>query len=405
MVRRTLLSAVTLAVVMAAHLLAPQPHTPPARTPPTMVRRVIDTVPAASRPRALPWYTPPAEQLLFNDPVSRPHATADELVRLCEGTPRGATIEVSTYFLRSVRIEDALSNAFTRGVRVRVILSSGQRQHDGPSDRLARLLDRRGDGSWLHWSSMSTRGTSGIDHQKIYRFSRVGRRRHITVVGSMNSSDISDQVAYSEMLMVSRPGVYDAFAAVFRQSARDRPVTPNPLLTLAGHGWRGYVFPSTAQEPGADPVMRRLDQIPARPGSVLNIAMYSMWNQRGLWIADKLASMASRGVRISLIAGPPFGSGVLGILEAAGIDVRGGCFTDGTYVHSKDMAATYVRGGTVHRWTWIGSDNWTSRSEDNDEAVLGVQSATIQRQFLADFDSIWGRQGSVMPSACHPLRG
>jgi hypothetical protein len=151
--------------------------------------------------------------------------------------------------------------------------------------------------------------------------------------------------------------------------------------------------------------MQRLRAIPMRRSSVLRIAMYSMWDRRGEYVAHRLAWMARHGVRIGMTVGPGVPRAIVDILRRGGVRVRGGCFADGTYIHDKDMTATWRRGGRTHRWTWIGSDNWTSRGQDNDEAVLGVDSASIQRQFLFHFARIWHRHGAVLADRCHPGRG
>jgi phosphatidylserine/phosphatidylglycerophosphate/cardiolipin synthase-like enzyme len=358
-------------------------------------------VAVAAHPAA---YTPPAERLLFNDPVRHPGAITTELVRLVDGAEPGSSIEVSTFFLRSTPLIRALDAAFARGVRVRVLLTRLASERFGPTRALAERLNAdRDDTSWLRWTHGSARGTAGVDHQKIWRFSEVGGRRWVTVVGSMNASDLADRTAYSQMLLVSRRDVYDAFGGVFRQASDDRPVA-DPVRRFAGPGWTGYAFPTTARTPEADPVVRRLDEIPGGPGTDVRIAMYSMWDARGLWIAQRLAALSRAGARVSVIVGPPVSGQVLAVLAAGGVRVHGGCWPDGRYTHTKDMSASFEWAGRRRTWTWVGSDNWTSNGQLNDEAVLGVDSPAVQRAFLRDYAAMWSRRGAVMPSACHPRR-
>lgn len=387
LVRSALLALVLVASAAVADLVVPAPA------------RTDTTTPVAAHPAA---YTPAAERLLFNDPMHDPGAITDELVRLIDNAVPGSSIEVSTFFLRSTPIADALAAAYGRGVAVRVLLTRLTGEHFAPGRALARLLNAdRGDGSWLRWTRGSARGTAGVDHQKIYRFSQVGSRRWITVVGSMNASDLADEVAYGEMLMIAKKAVYDDFAGVFRQSVADRPVA-DPVRRFAGPGWTAYAFPTTVRTPQADPVMQRLGQIPAEPGTDLHIAMYSMWDARGLWVAERLAAMRRAGARVSVIVGPPVSAQVLDVLAAAGVTIRGGCWPNGDYVHAKDMTASFDWAGRRRTWTWIGSDNWTSNGEYNDEAVLGVDSPTVQRQFLRSYAAMATRDRAVMPAGCHP---
>ncbi|NGZ99803.1 hypothetical protein G5V59_04265 [Nocardioides sp. W3-2-3] len=326
-------------------------------------------------------------------------------MRSVDGVPPGESVEVMTYFLGSRALETALARAFARGVQVRVVVEASTVREHPESVRLHRLLAAdRTDASWVRLARGSTRGPGGAMHQKTWRFSRVGNTPYVTVTGSYNAGDLADSRAHALMWQWVGADVYRAFAGIWSAQVRmaDRH---RPLRTYAGPGWTAYFSPLSSQAPAGDPVLRRLAAIPARPGTVIRVAMYSMWGERGDRIAARLATMARRGARIVLLAGPTVSYDVRGILRGGGVAVAPGCFTDGTYTHSKDMSATYVAGGRRQYWTWVGSDNWTTDGTASDEAVLGIESRAMHEAFRAYAERLRTRPGGVFESACHPRGG
>ena len=75
--------------------------------------------------------------------------------------------------------------------------------------RQGRAHGRRG--SWVVWTKNSARGRDGKTtmHAKVWQFSRVGRTRKVTMIGSYNNSDAADARAYSAMVTVAMPQLYD----------------------------------------------------------------------------------------------------------------------------------------------------------------------------------------------------
>lgn len=395
---RTLLVVLLLAVAPVLSAFATDPPTQPAPEP-----IGSPATASASGAAVTTAYTfTPTSTLLSTDPVRAPHRIRNQLVRLIENVPPGESIEVMTYFLGSPGLRDALVAAFRRGVEVRAVFARTNPDGHREGEQLAAVLNRtRKDDSWVRLAAGSTRSVGGAMHQKTWRFSRVGGAEHVTVTGSYNASDLTDLRAHALMWQWVDEDVYDAFAAVWATQVemRDRPAR---LRRSAGTGWQAYFSPLTRPTPTADPVLRRLAGIPARPGTVIRIAMYSMWDERGEWIAARLASMARRGARIELVAGPTVAPEVRAVLRAGGVEVLPGCFRDGTYTHSKDMSASWVAGGRRLFWTWVGSDNWTSRGMSSDEAVLGVRSRPMHALFGAYVDRLRHRTGGVFDDACRP---
>lgn len=351
-------------------------------------------------PDRSPGWTP-RDDVVVTDPVRAPHGISDRLVRLVEATPAGASIEAAAYFVDSRRVTRALVRAHGRGVEVRLLVDRSRLASSAGLRPLAQVLDTPGDRSWLRAVRGSARGTGGVMHQKSWLFSQVGAARHVTLVGSHNTSDLADSRAHAAMHQLVDPQVFRAFSQVFDQQARDRDLRA-PFRHRRGEGWEAYFLPALGSGPRADPVMSRLAAIPARPGTRIRIAMFSMWDDRGRWIAERLAAMARRGADIAFVAGPTVAADVRRVLVSGGVRVRSGCFADGTFTHAKDMTATFTRHGRREHWTWIGSDNWTSNGLRSDDAVVGVRGRPAHDRLEEAFDRVWGRDDRVPLERCDP---
>jgi hypothetical protein len=360
----------------------------------------------ATRQVAAPVPQPPvpasSERLLANDPQRRPHAIAEALVADIRRVPPGEQIDVTTYWLESDRIADALVLAHRRGAVVHVTVDPERRSWTPEAHRLVREFARTpGDGSWFRRDKRFPGGP--IVHEKTFRFSRTGADRWVVVTGSWNAADQADRTTWGTMWRVAgHHDIYDTYAA---ESLADTPRSA-AARWHAGRGWAAYFMPFVpALTPGdhrADPVIRILRTVPARRGSSVRIAMFSMWDTRGAWITDELTRLARAGVSVQLVAGPTVSEPLRQRLRQAGATVVSGCFPDGTYVHLKDMALRYVVHGRVRTWTWVGSDNWVTNGLASSQAVLGLAGKDAYEQFAAAYRPLLRRTDGVSEAACRP---
>ncbi len=352
--------------------------------------------------------TAPTQRLLWNDPATRPHAISDALVRDLGGVPAGGTVDVATYWIGSARIADALVEAHQRGVRLRILLDSSPRAYTPEAARIEQELARTpGDGSSLTYDDRSTDTDEGIVHEKVFLLSATRAERWVVVAGSWNASDNSDANTHAAMWRVAgRRGLYDAFAAALAER-ESRMTGPAPARWYAGSRWAAYFLPlahhaAEVVDPASDPVVAILRKVPARRSSQVRILMYSMWGTRAWWIRNELARIARGGGKVILVAGPTVDPDIRSSLRAAGAYVVSGCYPDGTFIHGKDMGLRYVRSGTTRHWTWIGSDNWSSRGTTSGQAVLGLKGRAAHDQFLRYFQPLARRTDGVFGPACVP---
>jgi hypothetical protein len=343
----------------------------------------------------------PTVRVLYNDPTSRPHAISDAIIADIDAVPAGEQIDVTTYWISHRGIASALTRAFQRGVVLHVLVDGGRRADNPRSLALQHLLNVDStDDSWLIRSDGATRGSGGIMHEKTWRFSRVGDVPWVTITGSWNASDHADVMEYSAMWrLTNRQDVYDRYAQVSAAQRLGRTERPG-LRQYKEPDWSAYFLPGTVSA-SADPVLHRLEAIPARKGTVVRISMYSMWGDRSGWLARRLARMSRAGAQVTFVAGPTVSAATRSTLRNGGVRVVGGCWRDGSFVHSKDMSASYVVNGQRVWWTWIGSDNWTSDNMVSDQAVLGLRGADAYKQFTTAFLRVAQRSGGVVGGACH----
>jgi hypothetical protein len=398
----------SLAVVAILLTTAMMESSPGADQPPPVRARAIQTSTTVTPP-AVPTVErvsshTPRTTLLFNDPVREPHAIADAIKANIDATAPGESIDVSAYLIDSPRVATALERADRRGVAVRVILAKSMDNRTATSEALAKALNAAPARSRLIWSETAARGRDGMLHEKTFRFSRVGEADWVTMTGSYNASDTADTASYATMWQVTeRPDIYNAFAKIAAQQRALRTLA-HPYREFEGDGWSAYFLPSGPMRPAEDPVVARLARIPAEPSSEIRIAMFSMWDDRGAMLAERLAQLSRGGARVTFVAGPTVSRGVLATVRAGGVHVRSGCFADGRYAHGKDMSASYVVRGKRQFWTWVGSDNWTTRGMESDQAVLGM-SRTGYRDFGRAFSLLTARDDGVFGRDCVPRGG
>lgn len=327
----------------------------------------------------------------MNDPTHNRGQVARQLRRLIKHAPRGSTISIMSFYLSSTITWPALKAAYQRGVNIRAILYGGTdgKPLPGVSPMGVKLhqMIRKGrrdgrKGSWVVWTKNAARGENGKTsmHAKVWQFSKLGATRKVSMIGSYNNGDPPDARAYSAMVTVAIPEVYDEIQTVFRQAKKDRRPPGNPLRRASGDGWDLYFMPSLPIKPDIDPVMDRLRAISAGPQTRIKVSMYSWQGRRGRWIAKKLAKMVRAGSHLTVVVGPDVASYVQRILRRAGARLEDGCWRTGVrarpyaYTHDKEMTATWVKNGQTHYAAWLGSDDWGNGGggSQSDQVTIGL---------------------------------
>ncbi|PWN01274.1 hypothetical protein DJ010_19115 [Nocardioides silvaticus] len=357
----------------------------------------------------------------MNDPTRNRGQVARQLRTLIKHTPRGATISIMSFYMASSITWPALKAAYQRGVDIRAIFYGGPegKPLSGVSSggvKLTQLIregrSRGRRGSWVVWTTNAARGKAGKTtmHAKVWQFSKVGTTRKVTMIGSYNNSDAADARAYSAMVTVALPRVYDEVQKVFLQSRKDRKPPGNPQRRASGDGWDLYFMPSLPITKENDPVMDRLRAIPAAPETRMVVSMYSWQGRRGAWIARKLAAMVRAGSKLRVVVGPDVDRSVVRTVRRAGAKMEDGCWKTGNrkrpyaYTHDKEMTATWVKDGETHYAAWLGSDDWGNGGggSQSDQVTIGLYNEWA----FTRLNKLLAPQIAHEPdrlSPCHPL--
>lgn len=190
--------------------------------------------------------------------------------------------------------------------------------------------------------------------------------------------------------------------------AKDKP-RKNPL-TGYDDGVTGTAFyPFVGRGATGDPIMDVLNSVVCKGAATktgvtrIRIAQTSMYGDRGLALARKIAKLRKQGCNIRLVYAM-FGNEVLRIMRAAKVPLTHLAYDnneDGLYdryVHMKSMAISgNIGGNPAAKITWNGSANWTSVALASDEVVGVVRKKWVTNRYMQWIDymfthrpAIWG---------------
>ncbi len=371
----------------------PAPTSTPTPTPTSTPTPVSTPVPAPSP--VVPTIPTkdtfvPVAGAEFGDPTASHNRILDRLMENIAHTPSGATIQIVGYSFSLTRVSDALTAAFKRGVHVQVVVNSHSSQW-GPAKRLVPVLGSNPSrSSFFVLAHGSARGTGGVTHEKAWTFSQVGRTPNVVMIGSTNLTGYGTGVQFSDnYTYTNRADVYKAYASMFAVQKLDKPVAAPYVVKDFDHG-SAYFFPKPGTTEATDPVVARINALPAASDTVIRVSQFAWWDNRGRWIARALAAKARAGATIEVVAGESVGSGIQTTLRSAGIPVHSAVYKDGKRIHTKLMMAEWKDDtGTPHESVWTGSDNWADQSFRNEETMLRIDDdAVAYDAYVGFFDML-----------------
>ena len=360
----------------------------------------------------------------FNNPVGSRAARSVLVKRVLAAvrhTRKGQTIRFAMYSLDRRDVVDALLKAHRRGVHVQVVVNDNWTS--AATARLRKVLGRNPDKKhFVVICEGSCRGGPGNLHLKVYSFTRTGAADDVIITGSANLTDRAVSLQWNDLYTVAgNSKFFDTFVSIFNQLKRDKKVKPRWVFyksksmdatfyresntSASGAASRGEVqnepaarFPTQEE----DPVMQRLKAVrcKAKPGSGINghtvvrIMMYAWQNERGKYLARRVAEMKRRGCNVKVILSVP-GGGVVRTLREANVPMKSADYqynAEGVvnfYSHLKVLAVngTYRRKPT--RTVWTGSENWSRMSFRNDELIMQISTRKAFRDYADWFNYLW----------------
>ncbi|MCD6640863.1 MAG: phospholipase D-like domain-containing protein [Nocardioides sp.] len=407
---------------------------------------VAGSVPASAAPTP-DTYVPPSGPV-FNNPYGTKEAVRRlirQVNRTIDSVPPKGKIRISAWNVRSYHMTSALLRAHKRGVSVRVIMDRHNWNPDNPNadaQRLARGLrvgnKRRSTSrkSWLKRCRRSCRGTAGIPHTKLFLFDRIrGKRngksypvRWVSMYGSYNATELGATIQWNDIYTFKNDQQrYQFFNNVFKQMAVDEPRRQGYLTYGTGSRDINQIYPYKGAGTAVDPVMEALNSVRCTGAATSNgrtrirIAQTSMYGDRGLAIANKLAQLRRQGCGIRLVYAM-FGNKVLKVLRDANVPLTHLAYDsneDGIYdryVHMKSMAISgNVAGKPDAKITWNGSANWTSVALASDEVLGTIIRPRVTTKYMKWIDymfthrpAYWGpqhpdNQGRVAHGSTEPM--
>jgi phosphatidylserine/phosphatidylglycerophosphate/cardiolipin synthase-like enzyme len=387
-------------------------------TPASAVQSRAVAAAEPAKPASSPMKFTPGGGPTFNNPYgtdSDRRAIIRKLLRTIDSVPKGGEIRIASWNVRSNNITAALVRAHRRHVSVQVVMDYSNANPQNPNVDVQHLRqglrpgnkkrepDRR---SWVRECHGACRGPHGIAHTKFYLFSQAGKAHDIVIYGSNNATELAATIQWNDIYtVVDQPDMYGDFEGVFREMSRDR-------RPKAG-GYREFVYPQLTSifypnygkdAPVVDPDLKRLRQIrcTGTTGGVgvnghtkIRIAQTAMHGDRGIRLAERLATMQRRGCDIRVVYAM-FGGDVVRILRQAGIGLTHLAWDsndDGLYdryVHMKAMAVAGVIGKKTNAFMTVnGSANWTSVAQVSDEIVGVFDRAATTRKYINWIDYLY----------------
>jgi phosphatidylserine/phosphatidylglycerophosphate/cardiolipin synthase-like enzyme len=360
-------------------------------------------------------YTP-APGPIFNNPTGNIAARSKilhHIVGSINSAPRFSTIQMAAYSFDRKDVGNALANANRRGVNVQIVLNDNWTSHQ--TKRLVKALgtdpNRR---SFVVICHGSCRGGYGNEHAKFYLFTKTGKTKNVTMVGSANLTGYGAVTQWNDMYtVVNNAPMFNLYSMVFEQLARDHRVA-HPYISKTINGIQSIFYPLPGTTKANDPVMRRLDQVHCKAGpgtgvgghTVIRIVMYGWVKSRGLYLADKVAALDRRGCDVRVIVSSG-GGHVVKHLQRGGVLVRSADLEPrptpnvdngeayDLFTHEKWMILNGGYGKGSSRNVWTGSENWSNLATHNDEVTIHIQRRSAYQNYLANFNLIWNHHSRV----------
>ena len=434
--RQTLLPAVvTAAAALMLGLLVALPHASATADPQLVVARSSAKPEKIDKKPPERYFVPPGVRT--NNPLGDREARRrilGHLLHTVNSVPGGQKIRFATWNMRSDALTNALIAAHRRGVSVRVIIDRLNANPTNPNTGFERLTNALKFGQKSRPQSMKSftrrcvsacRAPRGIAHVKFYLFSKVrtGKNKSVgdvVMYGSANATDLAAYAQWNDIYTLRGQGaVYREFEHVFRQMQRDRKVA-QPYETYEHGNFTEYFYPYLGEGTEKDPLMQVLNRIVCKGATggtgtkgftKIRIAQTSMWGERGITIAKRLATMWNRGCDIKMVYAV-LGNEVLSQLRRAnrgGVPIRqiaqdpnrDGIYD--RYLHMKNMAVSGVYAGVTNaNVSWNGSANWTSVALASDEVVARIYSPKVRRQYSRWVDYLFSHPPVF---SCNPICG
>ena len=364
---------------------------------------------AAAASKAAGAYT------VFNhpEPGAPDYRIQEHLAQLVEQAPKGATIYGSMFTFTQTPVAQALSDAQARGVHVRLAIDS---QGDGganadPANQAQQILQAADldqlvycEGANESSSCVAERG--GINHNKLFMFSRTGSKENVVWVGSYNLTKTQGRLFNNAVVHYGRPDLYQAFerdlehmlaqdkdndyynsdAGTFETADGQVAFALSPRADSSG---------GTEPEAATDTVAELLARVSYEEDCRVDVTQAQFTGPR-IAVAEELKRIAGLGCSVRIVHGDGLTQYTYDALHGTpNVRLRG--FYDGTdpdspiTIHSKIITIHAAVDGKHQDLALSGSHNLTGPAlRMHDEVLLISKQPKITKAFDANFAMLWG---------------
>ncbi|WP_304064097.1 phospholipase D-like domain-containing protein [Pedobacter glucosidilyticus] len=329
----------------------------------------------------------------------------DRLISLVDNTPAGEQIRISIYLINYQPLMDALKNAETRGVNIKILVDMSRSDSQETNATSLPWLQTNLAASEVV-ATVNDVSTLSINHHKYALFSKVntsaGLVSNITFQTSHNFTT-SDAKKVQDAITFNDAGIYNVFLSNWQmmRSYAAAGMKNNFNYTVyedVANGLRAEFFPkiSGGSFIGQDNVLENLDAITDVANAKIRIAM-SDWSDLRVAIVDKLIALKNQGATIEVYAKDAAGTQVqskLRQLQQLGATVRIFNLESGSdakfNIHAKMMLIEGTWKGQANSKVIItGSHNYTDPAlKANNEVLVYLLNSPVFNQYHTYFEGL-----------------
>jgi hypothetical protein len=361
---------------------------------------IVSPAQAKAVPPAPPKsYTPPANDVVFNNPGGSPAeqlAVMNQVKDSVDSVPGGSYIRFAVYSFSWNPMATALIAAHKRGVNVRLLVDS---HTETPEIRTLRSGLKKstpyGNKSYLKtckYSCMSNKPS--FIHSHLYLFSRVGNATQVSMISSANPAGTGITESWNNTYTVDDSTLYAANVDNFNDMLPDKTNT-NYYHTVESPPYKEYFFPRAGSTKNSDTIYNILNDVSCP--STIKLTTY-FWTNLRVYLAEKLRDLKKKGCTVEVIY--PDGPGGQDTIESkvtaalvVGKDPVPTYNTrafKGFYMHNKVLliSGTYQGVGN-QKIVYTTSQNLTKTSlRYSNEVMLRIPDARIYGKYAGNFDFI-----------------
>ncbi|WP_239470236.1 phospholipase D-like domain-containing protein [Archangium violaceum] len=360
----------------------------------------------------------------FNNPPAFGGVDAtitNEVKRLIDNTPAGATIRAAIHSVSHTGIADALLAAQNRGVTVYVVMDAKNASTGYAAvETLKKLANYKfctntsGGGGCISTSAASNM------HTKLFTFSQTKDpngvlRPYVSWFGSANLTGASGTEAFNNAIVIyDAVTLFDGLNANFTDMWNRRHYTGNDYYDSASG--RGYYLANPADAYASpegvgqtDTIVTRLNDITPDANCRIRIGMSFVTTGRPA-LLSQIKSMKAGGCSVWMVVsgnstdGIDMSQSVYNELLDAGVAIR-----RKDKVHDKFFAIYGKFGTTYHYRVYTGSQNWSQDALNENEELfvkLAPESGTVHPiydAFVAHFNDAYNN-GVTCSKANYPCK-